>query len=169
MAISLGLLILRIVAGLTLAAHGSQKLFGWFGGPGFNGTLGMMKSMRFEPNWLWALLAGLGEFAGGLLLAVGFLTPIGAIGVVGAMLMAILKAHWKNGFWNSKRGYEFPLNLLVIALVIGIVGPGNYAIDAAIGFTLPIWLFIIGLILAIIVDIVGLVISRQQVLQQSAA
>ncbi|SRR5579884_2340484 len=169
MAISLGLLILRIVAGLTLAAHGSQKLFGWFGGPGFNGTTGMMKSMRFEPNWLWALLAGLGEFAGGLLLAVGFLTPIGAIGIVGAMLMAILKAHWQNGFWNSKRGYEFPLNLLVIALAIAIAGPGSYSIDAVIGFTLPIWLFIIGLVLAIIVDIIGLLISRQQVVQESAA
>src|SRR5581483_8830593 len=100
MAISLGLLILRIVAGLTVAAHGSQKLFGWFGGAGFSSTMGMMKSMRLEPNWLWALLAGLGEFAGGLLLALGFLTPIGVIGVVGAMLMAILKASWKNGFWN---------------------------------------------------------------------
>jgi putative oxidoreductase len=131
--------------------------------------MGMMKSMRFEPNWLWALLAALGEFAGGVLLAVGFLTPIGVIGIVGAMLMAIVKAHWKNGFWNSKRGFEFPLTLLINALVVGIAGPGSYSIDAAIGFTLPAWLFIIGLALAIIVDIVGLVISTQQTAQQSAA
>jgi putative oxidoreductase len=169
MAISLGLLILRIVVGLTLAAHGSQKLFGWFGGPGFSGTRGMMKSMRFEPNWLWALLAALGEFGGGLLLALGFLTPIGVIAIVGAMLMAIVKAHWQNGFWNSKRGYEFPLILLVNALVVGIAGAGSYSIDAAIGFTLPIWLFIVGLVLAVIVDVVGLVISTQQAAQHSAA
>jgi putative oxidoreductase len=168
MAISLGLLILRVVAGLVLAAHGAQKLFGWFGGNGFSGTQGMMNALGFKPTWLWALLSGLGEFGGGLLLALGLLTPIGSIGIVGGMLMAIMKVHWSKGFWNSVGGLEFPLTLLLIGLVVGITGPGTYALDAAIGFTLPVWLFIVGLVLAVIVDVVGLVISRQQVIEQTA-
>ncbi|HET9999846.1 MAG TPA: DoxX family protein [Ktedonobacteraceae bacterium] len=163
MAISLstGLLILRLVAGLTLAAHGAQKLFGWFGGNGFSGTLQMQKRLGLKPAPLWAGMALLGEFGGGLSIAFGFLTPLGAAGMFGAMFMAIAKSHWKNGFWNSKRGIEFPLILLAISTAIGIIGPGNYSLDALFGINLPeTLLFCILAAVALLVDVVGLVISR---------
>ena len=163
MAISLstGLLILRLVAGLTLAAHGAQKLFGWFGGNGFSGTLQMQKRLGLKPAPLWAGMVVLGEFGGGLSIAFGFLTPLGAAGMFAAMFMAIAKSHWKNGFWNSKRGIEFPLMLLTMGLVVGIIGPGNYSLDALFGIALPETLLFCVLALAgLLVDIIGLLISR---------
>jgi putative oxidoreductase len=159
--IGLGLLILRLVVGLTLAAHGAQKLLGWFGGGGIKGTVGMQERMGLKPAWLWASLVILGEFGGGLSLAFGFLTPLGAAGGLGTMLMAIVRSHWKNGFWNSKRGIEFPLALLTMALAIGIIGPGSYSLDALFGIALPdTLLFCILALAAILVDIIGLIISR---------
>ena len=122
---SLGLLILRLVIGLTLAAHGAQKLFGWFGGSGFNGALKAQERMGLKPSLLWTCLVIVGELGGGLSLALGLLAPLGAAGAFGAMCMAIMKVHWKNGFWNGKRGIEFPLSLLAAATTIGIIGPGN--------------------------------------------
>src|SRR6516225_5315194 len=97
---SMGLLILRLVVGLTMAAHGAQKLFGWFGGPGFSKTMQGMQRQGFKPAWFWTGLTILGEVGGGLSLAFGFLTPLGAAGVAGTMFMAIVKSHWKQGFWN---------------------------------------------------------------------
>ncbi len=162
MSIAVGLLILRVVVGLVLAAHGSQKLFGWFGGPGFHGVTGWLQSQGFRPAWLWALLGGLGEFGGGLLLALGFLSPLGALGVFASMLMAVIKFHWKSGFWNTKHGYEYALVLALMALVVGITGPGSYSLDALLSINVPELFFWIGVALAIIVDIVGVVTSNQQ-------
>jgi putative oxidoreductase len=159
--LSLGLLILRLVVGLMVAAHGAQKLFGWFGGPGFGGTVQMQERMGLKPAQLWASLVILGEFGGGLSLALGLLTPLGTAGIFGAMLMAIAKAHWKNGFWNSKRGLEFPLSLLAAAVAIGLGGPGSYALDALFGITLPTPLLFCALALAaLLIDVIGLIISR---------
>ena len=159
--LSLGLLILRLVAGLTIAAHGAQKLFGWFGGPGFSGTIKMQERMGLKPAALWASFVVLGEFGGGVSLALGFLTPLGAAGIFGAMFMAIVKSHWKNGFFNSKRGLEFPLSLLTIAVAIGIMGPGTYSLDTLFGIVLPeTALFLILAAAALLVDIIGLIISR---------
>src|SRR6266849_9642196 len=79
--LSLGLLILRLVVGLTIAAHGAQKLFGWFGGPGFTKTAQGMQKQGFNPTWFWTSLVILGEFGGGLSVAFGFLTPLGAAGI----------------------------------------------------------------------------------------
>ena len=159
--LDLALLLLRLSAGLTIAAHGAQKLFGWFGGPGFSGTMKMQERMGLKPLPLWASLVILGEFGGGLLLALGLLTPLGAAGMLGAMFMAIAKAHWKNGFWNSKRGLEFPLQLLAAAVAIGFAGPGSYSLDALFGIALPTpLLFLILALVALIVDIIGLAISR---------
>ena len=163
MAISLGLglLILRLVAGLTIAAHGVQKVFGWFGGPGFTRIEQGLQTQGFKPAWLWTWLVILGEFGGGLSVAFGFLTPLGAAGIFSTMLMAIFKSHWKNGFFNSKRGLEFPLSLLTMAVVIGIIGPGSYSLDALFGIALPeILLFCILAAAALLVDIIGLIISR---------
>ena len=123
-------LILRLVGGLTLAAHGSQKLFGWFEGPGPAKLAQGFRSQGLKPAELWVGLVILGEFGGGLSLALGFLTPLGAASGVGAMCMAIAKVHWKNGFFNSKGGLEFPLALLAIAVAVGIAGPGAYSLDS---------------------------------------
>ncbi len=149
------------VAGLTLAAHGAQKLFGWFDGSGFTKMTQGFEKQGFKPAWLWTCLVILGEFGGGLSLAFGFLTPLGAAGIFGAMLMAIVKSHWKNGFWNSKRGYEFPLSLLTIAVAIGLIGPGAYSLDALFGIALPeTLLFCVLAVAALLVDVTGLLISR---------
>ena len=158
---NVALLILRLVVGLTLAGHGVQKLFGWFGGPGFAGIRQVFKQMGYKPAWLWASLAIVGEVGGGVSFALGFLTPLGAAGIFGAMFMAMFKSHWKNGFWNSKRGLEFPLALLAGGVTIGLTGPGSYSLDALFGITLPSPLLFLGLaVAALLVDVIGLLISR---------
>lgn len=159
--LSLGLLLLRLAVGLTIAAHGAQKLFGWFGGSGFRGTVNMQGKMGFKPSALWASFAILGELGGGLSLAFGFLTPLGAAGIFGAMFVAVVKSHLKNGFWNSKRGYEYPLLLLAAAVALGLTRPGSYSLDALFGIALPTpLLFLILVLAALLVDIIGLLISR---------
>ena len=137
MSIDLALLILRVLVGLVVAAHGAQKLFGWAGGPGMQGFAGWMAAMGLQPAWLWALMGGLGEFGGGLLLAAGLLSPLGALAVVGAMAMAIVLVHWSKGFWGQQGGYEFPLVLLGAAAILGLAGPGAYSLDALLGLALP--------------------------------
>src|SRR5262245_48240206 len=102
MSIDLGLLVLRVLVGLVVAAHGAQKLFGWWGGAGLKGFGGWMASVGLKPAALWALAGGLGEFGGGLLLVLGLLGPLGALGIIGAMIMAIALAHWSKGFWGTK-------------------------------------------------------------------
>jgi putative oxidoreductase len=156
-----GLLIIRVVGGLTLAAHGAQKAFGWFGGSGPVKLTQGFKTQGYRPAWLWAGLVILGELGGGLSLAFGLLTPLGAAGAVGAMVMAIAKAHWKNGFWNSKRGLEFPLQLLAIGAAIGIAGPGTFSLDGllAIGWS-EVGVFAVLALLAVVVDAVGLLMTR---------
>ncbi len=118
MSFALALLIIRVVVGLTLVAHGTQKLFGWFGGPGYAKLEQGFKTQGYRPVQLWAALVILGEVGGGLSLAFGFLTPLGAAGALGAMVMAI-KTHWRKGFFNSKGGYEYPLALLAMSVAIG--------------------------------------------------
>ncbi len=160
--LNLGLLILRVIGGLTLAAHGAQKLFGWFEGPGLTKLSQGFKKQGVKPVWLWVSLVILGELGGGLSVALGFLTPLGAAGMFAAMFMAIFKSHWKNGFWNSKRGLEFPLQLLAIGVAIGIIGPGSYSLDTLFGIALPdTLLFCILAFIGLLVDIIGLLISRQ--------
>src|SRR5438045_6203044 len=109
LSLSLGLLLLRIVAGLTIAAHGLQKLIPWAGGPGFAGMKQGLQMQGFKPTALWAGLAVLGELGGGLSLTLGFLTPLGAAGIVGAMTIAVFKSHSKAGFWAQNNGYEYAL------------------------------------------------------------
>src|SRR5260370_20565493 len=158
--LSLGLLVLRVVAGVALAAHGLLKV-GWFGGASASKTTQGMQKQGFKPAWLWTSLTILGEVGGGLSLVLGFLTPLGAAGAVGAMFMAIVKVHWKHGFWNRDHGLEFPLQLLAPSLVIGLVGPGSYSLDALLGIALPqTLLFGVLAASALLVDVIGLFISR---------
>jgi putative oxidoreductase len=136
-----GLLLIRVVLGGIMAAHGAQKLFGWFGGRGLRGTASWLESMGMRPARLHATVNGLAEFGGGALLALGLLTPLGAAAVAGVMFVAIATVHWRNGFFNSSGGYEF--NLLIVAAAIGLAltGPGSISTDHSAGWTLagPGW------------------------------
>ncbi len=136
-----GLLIIRVVLGGIIAAHGAQKLFGWFGGYGLAGTGGWLESMGLRPGRAYAAVNGLAEFGGGALLALGLLTPLGAAAVAGVMLVAIATVHWKNGFFNSNGGYEFNLLIIATAIALAFTGPGTISIDDLAGWTLagPEW------------------------------
>ena len=128
--INLGLLIIRLVVGILFIGHGAQKLFGWFGGYGLKGTGGWFDSIGMKPGITMALLAGLTELVGGILFALGLLTPLAGIIIAGTMVMAILKVHGPNGLWATANGYEYNLTLLAIAIGIALIGPGQYAVDA---------------------------------------
>src|SRR5918997_2669877 len=116
----LAALILRAIQGALLAGHGAQKLFGWFNGPGLQGTSQFMEMLGLTPGRPWAILAGLSEFGGGVLTALGLLNPLGPLGVIGSQSMATTKAHWGKPIWVTEGGAELPvLNLAVsIALMI---------------------------------------------------
>ncbi|EPZ43228.1 DoxX family protein [Alicyclobacillus acidoterrestris] len=124
---SIGLLIIRIVIGVTFAAHGSQKLFGWFGGPGLKGTAGWLDSLGIKPSTLAALLAGLGELVAGLLFALGLWLPISALLFIITMGVAILAVHNKS-YWATQNGFEYPLALIAVAVGVAFIGPGAYAV-----------------------------------------
>lgn len=130
---NMGLLIVRLAVGLTLAAHGGQKLFGWFGGGGISGTAPMMEHLGFRPGRLQALLAGLSEFGGGLFLAVGLLTPAAAAVSVGVMLVAGVSAHGKNGFFLANGGFEYAAILGSAAAGVAFTGAGAFSADHALG------------------------------------
>jgi len=120
---------IRIGAGLTFAAHGSQKLFGWFGGYGLEGTAGWMESIGLAPGILMAGLAGGAEFFAGLLLIVGLLVRPAALVLAVTMLVAIITVHIENGFFMATNGYEFALALLVISVTLVIRGAGSFSLD----------------------------------------
>jgi putative oxidoreductase len=126
----LGLLIIRLVIGVLFIGHGAQKLFGWFGGYGLKGTGGWFDSIGMKPGVTMALLAGLTELFGGILFALGLLTPLAGIMIAGTMLMAIIKVHAPNGLWSTANGYEYNLTLLVVAIGMALIGHGQYALDA---------------------------------------
>jgi putative oxidoreductase len=136
-ALNTGLLVLRLVVGLGLAAHGAQKLFGWWGGPGVRGLHGHLTNMRFRPAPLWVAGAIATEIGGGLLLALGFLSPLGSIGVGAAMLMAIVAFHWGKGFFGQGGGVEVPFLYLVAGATLGLTGPGSYSLDSLFKIALP--------------------------------
>ncbi|MDX6512403.1 MAG: putative oxidoreductase [Gaiellaceae bacterium] len=130
---SYGLLLLRVVVGLTMAAHGTQKLFGWFGGAGLTGTAGFFENMGFRSARAMAALAGLAETSG-ILFALGLATPLAALGIVVVMWTAIWTVHWKNGFFSGGGGYEFNLVLLTVAAAVAAIGPGRFSVDRLIGW-----------------------------------
>lgn len=143
------LLILRLTVGLLLAGHGAQKLFGWFGGHGLGGTTGWLASIGFRPPRLWAVLAGLCEFAGGLLFTLGWLSPLGSLGIAASMITAIAKVHWPK-VWTTAGGFEFPLVNLVVVIAVGITGPGGIALDNILGTALPTRLSLVGVVLVLV-------------------
>ena len=160
MSLAWALLLLRLVVGLILAAHGAQKAFGWFGVSGYTKLQQGFKAQGYRPVQLWMGLVILGEIGGGLSLIFGFLTPLGAAGALGAMVMAI-RTHWKKGFFNSKGGFEYPFALLAMSAAIGITGPGAYSFDHLFGVGLPqIPVFVALALAALVVDVIGMLITR---------
>ncbi|PYQ58120.1 MAG: DoxX family protein [Acidobacteria bacterium] len=127
-----GLLLARLVFGLVMAAHGAQKLFGWFGGYGIAGTGGFFESIGFRPGRLFAAAAGSGEFAGGLLVALGFLGPIGPALMLSVMIVAAVSVHWGHLF-ATNNGIEVPLLYGTAATALALIGPGAYSLDALLG------------------------------------
>ena len=132
---SIGLLILRLVVGLGLAAHGAQKLFGWFGGYGIAGTGQFLEQLGFRPGRLQAAQAGIAETVGGLFLAAGFLTPAAAAAVVAVMVVAAVSVHIEKGFFLQSGGYEYTLVLAAAALALAFTGPGAISLDQALGIS----------------------------------
>ena len=130
------LLLLRLGVGLTFAAHGAQKIFGWWGGPGLEGWRGAMAKMGFRPAGLFAGLSGLIELAGGLFVAFGLVTPLAAAALIAQSVVIIGQVHWQNGFFNGKGGYEFPLSLGLGSIVIVLLGAGAWSLGALFGFGL---------------------------------
>jgi putative oxidoreductase len=123
--------LVRVATGLLLVPHGAQKLFGWFGGHGLAGTGQFFESKLGLPAWV-AVLAGLIEFGGGLLLALGLVTRVAAALVVGLMTVAVIQVHLPNGFFWTEGGYEYPLLWGILALSFVIRG-GRFSLDALIG------------------------------------
>jgi putative oxidoreductase len=131
--LSAGLLVARLVLGLLMAGHGAQKLFGWFGGHGLDGTAGFFESLGFRPGRAFATAAALAEVGGGLLLALGLLGPVGPALIVSVMIVAALTVHRNQGVFATSGGFEVPLLYSAGALALALTGYGAYSLDALLG------------------------------------
>jgi putative oxidoreductase len=130
-----GLLVARLVLGVLMAAHGSQKLFGWFGGYGLNGTAGFFEALGFRPGRFFAAAASTAEIVGGLLLAAGLFSPVASALIVAVMIVAVVSVHWPHGVFATTNGIEVPLLYATGAIALALTGPGVYSVDAAAGLT----------------------------------
>jgi putative oxidoreductase len=132
MALDAGIAVLRITIGLIFAAHGAQKAFGWWKGPGYAGWTSAIAKMGFRPVVVWTFISVAAELGAGLLLALGLLIPLAAAGLVGQGIVIIARVHWANGFWSRDGGYEYPLALLGGSMAIALTGPGGWSLDAGL-------------------------------------
>ena len=124
---------IRLGLAAVMIAHGAQKVLGTFGGSGFNKfTAGTTPFGFMRPAWFWLAAAALSELVGGLFVAIGFLTRVGAFFIACTMLTAIAGVHWSGGFFASNRGYEYPLSLLAMAIALLISGGGQASVDRAL-------------------------------------
>ena len=147
-----GLFFLRVFLGVLLFAHGTQKLFGWFGGHGPDGTGSFFEQVGHRPGRQMAMLAGLSEAAGGTLLILGLLTPLASAMVIGVMVTAAVSVHGDNGLWATNGGYELPLTNAIIAMALGFTGAGSFSFDNALGLELHGWAWGIG---AVVLGLIG--------------
>jgi len=158
-----GLIIIRLVFGLVMAAHGAQKLFGWFGGHGLAGTAGFLEMLGFRPGRMFAATAATAEFAGGLLTALGLFGPVGPALMLSVMIVAAVSVHLKNGLFAMSNGIELALLYGAAAAGLALTGPGRYSLDALLGLT-ALWtpaLAWTALGLGILGGIANLAIRRQ--------
>jgi putative oxidoreductase len=147
--LNLGLLLIRVIFGLVMIAHGAQKLFGWFGGYGLAGTGGFFESIGFRPGVMFAAAAALSEFVGGWLFALGLFGPVGPALIIAVMLVASISVHWRNGLFAATNGVEVPLLYATAVLGLALIGFGTFSLDAVLGLA-TIWTpALIGLALAV--------------------
>lgn len=132
-AVDIGLLILRVLVGVTFSLHGFQKLFGWFGGGGLSGTASWFASIGFGDGRVAAVMAGASEVSGGLGLAFGLLTPFAAAAMIGTMTTAAFVNNASKGFWSVNNGWELNGYLIVVAFGVAVAGPGALSVDALVG------------------------------------
>jgi len=130
-----GLLIARVVFGLLMAAHGAQKLLGWFGGYGLAGTAAFFEQLGFRPGRLFAGAAAGTELVAGLMVAFGLLGPLGPALIVSVMIVAAATVHWQHGVFAQNNGIEVPLLYGVAALTLALTGYGAFSLDAALALT----------------------------------
>jgi len=133
--LGLGLLVARLVIGPVMAAHGAQKLFGWFGGYGLSQTGEFFAALGFRPGRTFAAVASLAEITSGALVALGFLGPVGPALMISVMLVAMITVHRENGLFASGNGVEVPLLYMTAALGLALTGYGPYALDGVLGMT----------------------------------
>jgi putative oxidoreductase len=138
---NLGIALARLIIGGLFIGHGTQKLFGWFGGHGRAGTAGFFESIGLAPGDRNAVAAGASEAAGGAMLAAGLFTPLAGTLISGPMITAIRKVHGPNGPWVTESGYEYNLVILAAVFAIADAGPGSFSLDRAFGIDLsgPGW------------------------------
>jgi putative oxidoreductase len=132
----IGLLLIHVAVGLLVAAHGSQKLFGWYGGGGLQGTSRHFEALGLVPGRAMAVAAGSCELVGGLLLAAGFITPVAAALVAATMLVAARTQHAGKGPWIAAGGWEYALTVATVAIGLAFNGAGAWSLDAAVGWDL---------------------------------
>ena len=133
--VDVGLFVARIVFGLMIAAHGAQKLFGWFGGYGLAAVTGYFETLGFKPGRPFAFVAAASEVIGGLLVALGLFGPIGPALMLAVMIVAAFSVHWANGLFATANGIELPLLYATAAVTLTLTGFGAHSLDALLGFS----------------------------------
>ena len=152
----LALALVRAVVGLVIAAHGAQKVLGVWGGPGLAGWTQGVTRMGMRPAIFWAWVSAFAELAGGIAFALGFLLPVVAAALTIQMGVAIARAHWGKGFWNSKGGIEFPFTLGTIAAINGVAEPGAYSLDRTLGLpAMGVVVYVVVLVVGVVAYLVG--------------
>jgi putative oxidoreductase len=154
----LGLLVLHVVVGLLFVGHGAQKLFGMFGGHGLAGTAGFFESIGLRPGRVHAIAAGLAEFVGGALLALGLFTPAAAALIIATMTAAVITVHASHGPWVTEQGYEY--NVVLIAAAFALAGAGaGYGLDDALNLDMSGTGWALGALAAGVLGGIGAVVS----------
>jgi putative oxidoreductase len=163
---SYGILLLRVVVGLAFVGHGTQKVFGWFGGYGPKGTGGFFTSLGYRAGVLMAVAAGLSEAVGGTLLALGFVTPLAGALLAMVMINAIASVTFKKGFML---GSELEIAYLTTAVALAAIGPGRFSIDRAIGWDdniSGVWWGVAALGAALVASFLTLTLGRTRPVSQ---
>ena len=155
-----GLLVLRLGIGLIFFAHGAQKAFGWWGGPGPKGWHSAIRGMGFAPAELFAWASMGAEVVGGMLLAFGLLTPLAASVLIARTVVIVFHAHWAKGFFNKGGGYEFPLALGVGSLALGLTGPGAVSVDQLLGIDWTAAVRVALVVVGLVMGAVSLMVPR---------